>query len=297
MVAANVPSILNTVPTLLGRPADFFVWNAKTSVAWAETVNSIKGAVAVVKSFPALKDVIFGLPMTPRKDATGTFGKTHDGKTPFTLDLGANHFVAGGWLIYDWRPILEALLSLPVDRFPKIKVRLGWEFNLTAQPWCAAGQEANYARYWRNIVNLARSLQYLDRNPGRQDRFEWHFCPGITAWPKCNVEACYPGNAYVDVIGCDLYEDNEPSASATPEQKWECHYNGRATGGFFGLKSMLALATKNAKPFMIHECGCQSVHFWSQVKALGVDVSIWPQNSGGYQGADGLPSFKTAYAT
>jgi hypothetical protein len=87
-------------------------------------------------------------------------------------------------------------------------LRLGWEFDGGIFAWSATtpAAEANYASYFRRIVTAMRSV------PGQRFKFLWN--PDVAAFNDgpYSVTAAYPGNAYVDYIGLDAYDQS----SVTP---------------------------------------------------------------------------------
>jgi hypothetical protein len=76
-------------------------------------------------------------------------------------------------------------------------LRLGWEFNGKFYPWSAVGQEEEFARYWRRIVDTMRAV------PGAEFSFDW--CP-LGGNTNADLEMAYPGDDYVDFIGLDAYD-------------------------------------------------------------------------------------------
>jgi hypothetical protein len=74
-------------------------------------------------------------------------------------------------------------------------LRLGWEFNGDWMPWNARSDPGAYAAYWRQVVQTMRAVS------GAQFKFDW--CTNL-GWPISN--AAYPGDAYVDYIGMDVYD-------------------------------------------------------------------------------------------
>ncbi len=97
-------------------------------------------------------------------------------------------------------------------------LRLGWEFNNANFPWYAAGQATAFIAYWRQIVGAMRSV------PGAQFRFVWNpsrSSPGPATTAVGNLEAYYPGNAFVDKVGIDVYDQDfgdYPGANAEFEK-------------------------------------------------------------------------------
>ncbi len=77
-------------------------------------------------------------------------------------------------------------------------IRIGWEFNGIWFPWSAKGHAAQFIAYWRQIVTTMRSV------PGANFRFEWNPTRGdLGAGP---LSGYYPGNAYVDYVGLDVFD-------------------------------------------------------------------------------------------
>jgi hypothetical protein len=79
-------------------------------------------------------------------------------------------------------------------------IRLGWEFNGGWFPWAANGHAAAFVSYWQQIVNSMRSVA------GANFKFEWN--PTLGDLGVGNLASYYPGNAYVDYIGADVYDQN-----------------------------------------------------------------------------------------
>lgn len=78
-------------------------------------------------------------------------------------------------------------------------LRIGWEFNGTWYPWAVTNRAdaLNFAAYFRHIVTTMRSV------PGTSFQFVWN--PTSGPEPEAAQDA-YPGDAYVDDVGLDLYD-------------------------------------------------------------------------------------------
>ena len=87
-------------------------------------------------------------------------------------------------------------------------LRLGWEFNGRFFPWAAGGHEADFVAYWRRVVETIRDVD------GQAFRFDWSVLAGNA---NADVEAAYPGDDVVDIIGLDAYDTSE---LAEPEDRW-----------------------------------------------------------------------------
>jgi hypothetical protein len=83
-------------------------------------------------------------------------------------------------------------------------LRLGWEFDGSWMAWNATNPsaEASFAGYFQQIVSAMRSV------PGEHFRFEWNPDAGAFTQSGYSVAAAYPGDAYVDVIGLDAYDQS-----------------------------------------------------------------------------------------
>jgi hypothetical protein len=118
-------------------------------------------------------------------------------------------------------------------------IRLGWEFNLKWPPWSAKEDPAAFADYWRRIVKVMRSV------PGASGlRFDW--CPGSGADVP---SAAYPGDAYVDVIGMDVYDQSYSPRQADPVARWQM-LRDRPSGG---LEWQRNFAAAHGKPISYPE--------------------------------------------
>jgi hypothetical protein len=83
-------------------------------------------------------------------------------------------------------------------------LRLGWEPDGGWYAWGAPqgqGNEANYAGCFRRIVQVMRATQ-----PANQWKFVWN--PTTAWWDRNYLDAIWPGNEYVDVVGIDLYDQS-----------------------------------------------------------------------------------------
>jgi hypothetical protein len=135
-------------------------------------------------------------------------------------------------------------------------LRLGWEFNGTWYPWSVASNTdaQNFAEFWRQIVNTMRAV------PGQQFKFLWN--PnggGSSSW---NLELAYPGSAYVDYIGTDVYDEYWGSPF-TPQASWS-----NAVTQTWGLNWLTTFAAAEGRPIAIPEW---SVDFRTDGHGLGDD--------------------------
>ncbi|MDQ2968350.1 MAG: hypothetical protein M3R37_08550, partial [Actinomycetota bacterium] len=122
-------------------------------------------------------------------------------------------------------------------------LRLGWEFNGSWYKWFAGSDPASFAAYWRQIVTTMRAV-----SPGL--RFDW--CPTLGAnnmW-STGVEPAYPGDAYVDYIGTDVYDQSWATNGSDPAVRWNDFLTQQN-----GLNWVSSFASAHGKPIAIPEWG------------------------------------------
>jgi hypothetical protein len=97
-------------------------------------------------------------------------------------------------------------------------LRLGWEFTLGAYPWSVhSDEEARaFAAYFRRVVTIMRM-----EAPRLQ--FDWNPANG---WAPFDQELAYPGDAYVDFIGVDIYDQSWIEDYTNPAARWKDFLNG-----------------------------------------------------------------------
>jgi beta-mannanase len=123
-------------------------------------------------------------------------------------------------------------------------LRLGWEFDGGWFPsWSAQtpAAEADFGGYFDQIVTAMRSV------PGENFQFVWNPDSGAFAESGYNVTLAYPGNAYVNVIGLDAYDETWASP-ATPTTAWNVTL-------LPALNAAHAFAAAQGKPLAICEWG------------------------------------------
>lgn len=80
--------------------------------------------------------------------------------------------------------------------YPNAGFRLGWEGDGTWMPWSAPGSEASFIAAYRHIHDVLRSV-----SPG----FTFDLC-GTAGYLENIGDLWYPGDAYVDSISIDFYD-------------------------------------------------------------------------------------------
>lgn len=110
----------------------------------------------------------------------------------------------------------------------------GWEMNGTTYTGRCSPDPAAWQAYFRAIVTTMRSV------PGQRFTFDFDPTRGLQAVPWTD---CYPGDAYVDYIGMDSY-DQEPGRS------FEDFVNQP-----YGMAAQVAFAAAHGKPVSYPEWG------------------------------------------
>jgi Glycosyl hydrolase family 26 len=120
-------------------------------------------------------------------------------------------------------------------------LRLGWEFNGGWFRWSANGDPASFAAYWRQIVDTMRAV------PGQRFQFDWSPVLGQGAVAP---DRAYPGDAYVDYIGLDVYDQDWFPGWSDPAQRWQ-----NLLTQPFGLRWHRDFAAAHGKPMTFPEWG------------------------------------------
>ena len=130
-------------------------------------------------------------------------------------------------------------------------LRLGWEFNGNYDRWYAGKTPDGpslFAAYWRHIVDAMRSV------PGANFTFDWNV--GFGASPAADpnwTEDAWPGAAYVDYVGVDVYDfgwaDNG-GPILDPAARWEWLLTSD-----HGLNFWANFAALHDKPLSLPEWG------------------------------------------
>ncbi|MEV7997341.1 glycosyl hydrolase [Streptomyces sp. NPDC086077] len=111
---------------------------------------------------------------------------------------------AAGHFDQHFRRLAERLVEL---KAPDTVIVLGWEMNgITYTHRCGPDPKA-WKQYWNRIVTTMRSV------PGQKFRFDFTPSRGRDAIPWTQ---CYPGDATVDIIGMDAYD--QPAGLSFDEQ-------------------------------------------------------------------------------
>jgi beta-mannanase len=127
---------------------------------------------------------------------------------------------------------------------PILHVRTAWEYNGDWFPWActSAACLSDFIGAFRHFVDSFRSVS---------SRFRFTFCPNVgRANASYALEDSYPGDAYVDVIGIDLYAGWYPTNTTTSEARWQYQLTRE-----YGLNWLASFAAQHGKPLAIPEWG------------------------------------------
>ncbi len=141
-------------------------------------------------------------------------------------------------------------------------IDLGREMNGTWYEWsehrAPSSEPDAYILAWRQIVTAMRSV------PGQHFKFLW------TVYPTtASVAECWPGSAYVDYIGTDIFDwyggsnrtyPHTASGALDHEEKWQ-QILTTAPGG---LNWMAAFSRATGKPIIVPEWGLDFHTFGGQ---------------------------------
>jgi len=226
---AGDPSAVAAFESRLGRPVSVVhdnlakeSWDSLTDVGWW---LSQWGATKYAQR------VVYTVPMLPNSGGTLAEGATGAYNTHFRLL--ALKMIAGGQ--------------------GNATLRIGPEFNGTWFKWTIAVPYggADFAAYWRQIVNTMRSV------PGANFKFDW--CPNggssyVNGQPL-QAESAWPGDAYVDYIGADIYDQSWAAHRGDPAARWNEYMNAPN-----GLRWHRDFAAAHGKAMTFPEWGIANRH-------------------------------------
>jgi hypothetical protein len=190
--------------------------------------------------------------------------------TPYRLTIGVPILPGVGTLAqgatgaYD--PYFTTLgQNLVSDNEANAILRLGWEFNGNWFTWSVANtaDAANFVAFWHQIVTTMRAV------PGEKFKFLWN--PNGPSPTSYNPGLAYPGDAYVDYVGTDVY-DNYWGTPFTPLPGWVHQLSQQ-----WGLNWLTTFATAHNKPIAIPEW---SDEYRTDGHGLGDDPSFMDHMAG-----------------
>lgn len=120
-------------------------------------------------------------------------------------------------------------------------IRLGWELTGDWYPWSGVKNPAAFAGAWRQAVTAMRSV------PGAHFTFDFNIALG-----QVDPTPMYPGDAYVDLIGADLYDYTVKVAASDHVGVWNHFLNESA-----GLTWLASFAAAHGKRMSFPEWGVE----------------------------------------
>ncbi len=119
-------------------------------------------------------------------------------------------------------------------------IRLGVEMN---GPWATDNYDGNPQDFINAYNNAAEAMKAV---PGANFSFDWN--PANGEYNNIPVEDYYPGNANVNSIGVDIYDQDWGNTNPNSSQTWNT-----LTTEAGGLNELAAFAQQQGKPFAIPE--------------------------------------------
>jgi len=108
----------------------------------------------------------------------------------------------------DYRVVAKRLIEAG---YGDAVLRLGHEFDGTWQPWSARDNESAYIAAFRHVRNVFEK-------ESRAFRYEWTGMHGPWRW---HAPGAYPGDAFVDIIGLDIYYR---AGGTIGDRQWDREY-------------------------------------------------------------------------
>jgi len=234
--ALDPPAVSDFAATLGGRPR--FAMDFLDGSSWS-TIDSPNAAVSQWAG--SGYTMIWGVPMLPNSGASLATGAT------------------GAYNGY-FSTLAAALVA---DGQGNSIIRIGWEFNGGWFPWAANGQAAAFIGYWQQIVTAMRSV------PGANFSFEWNPTRGDLG--VGDLANYYPGDAYVNYVGLDVYDVEWGSYPGMPAE-----FQNMETQPY-GLDWLASFSAAHNKPMVFPEWGLG----WGTCSSDGQPVSGSAQVCGG----------------
>ncbi len=229
MSAANIPAFvyegagctgaaaLSKYQAVLGRTVDGASDFLDDSSTWANLVVSTQWSASCWKGKVA--NIALAVPMG-----------VVDGGTTQLADIAA-----GKDDVY-YTQIGQTLVA---EGFPGAYLRVGWEFNGNWYIWAASGHTAQWIAAFQHIVSVMRAVS------GQSFKFVWN--PGLGT-ESVSPALVYPGDAYVDVVGTDAYDNSWDVDYTVPARRWDSIDNDS-----WGVAAVIAFAKTHNKPVAFPE--------------------------------------------
>ncbi len=153
-----------------------------------------------------------------------------------------------------WKALGQALVAAG---YPDAIIRIAHEFNGNWYWYQPQGKEAQFIGYWQHAVTAMRSVA------GQSFEFFWNPTLGVSTenGKPFDCENAYPGDAYVDYIGPDTYDDDwgvYPTSGtvtqAMQDQTWQ-----NIVSQDHGLSWFVTFAAAHGKPLAVAEWGLWAI--------------------------------------
>ncbi len=249
------------------RNEAYAAWLGRSSVWGHDTFPSdswddIQGEKWILKPWsdwvqadPGHRRMVFSVPLLPGPLNGSGPAKGLAAGVPVSLAQGA-----GGAYDAYYQALAQNLVRYGLGNSI---LRLGWEWNGNWYAWeCPdAAHAANFAAYWRQIVDTMRAV------PGAQNlQFNWN--ASNRAWMNYPADDAWPGDNYVDFVGADVYDASwaansypwpagDSATDILARQKW-VWANVVTPKSQFGIAYWAFIAGEHAKPLTFPEWGLLS---------------------------------------
>ena len=246
---------------------DLFVDYTQPISNWASSANWGAGALAGSPLKNCVPVVSVGLVDAQTGMPNNTYNETNS--------VAMLNAVASGTYDSVFRGVIQGLAN---NGYPNFYLRIGWEQNGGWEPWYATNDSTAAAAYvaaWQRVANIAHNVGGTGV-AGTVVKTVWS--PACLEWTAVSTDSTYPGDAYVDVVGPDLYSPVNPDptlydystgqtdASATAwaanpvnrEHYWDYpganQWNQTSDQGY-GLVHAVNFAVSHKKPLGLSETG------------------------------------------
>lgn len=133
----------------------------------------------------------------------------------------------------------------------RVMIRLMHEFNGSNTPYYHQNNPTLWKQAWQYIVQRFK-------NAGSTNVGFW-WCPQEQAGnpERSTIDACYPGDAYVDWVGSDEYNHSSQSAWSTPLHAGWTEFDEMNNYDFYGFNTNPSMCNRwgPIKPFVTGETG------------------------------------------
>jgi hypothetical protein len=204
----------------LGAPVHHVTENLDQS-SWPHLISDAGWSIQCYAKVRSTVGMTFSIPMLPA-DGVSTLAKGAAGAYDGAFTQIAETLIAHG--------------------FATTTLRIGWEFNGNWEPWSSYKDNANFIRYFQRIVTVMKAV------PGARFVFEW--CPNLGTMTLAPDQS-YPGDAYVDIVGMDVYDGHWSTIDATTQGRWS-FFVTRA----YGLQWQVDFAKAHGKRLSFPEWAC-----------------------------------------